>query len=102
MDSPVVHVILEILFCTEKSRRKSTLLQVQSLAQHYVGRLLSSTSHYDFLLSEMCYKYQCGCFQLPSMIQTKIVSAALIGILQTIIYLGLDVLLPPKMDNHYF
>jgi hypothetical protein len=38
MDSPVVHVILEMPFCTEKPRRRSTLLQVQSLVQDYVER----------------------------------------------------------------
>ena len=35
MDSPIVHVILEMPFCTEKPRKRSTLLQVQSLKQHY-------------------------------------------------------------------
>jgi hypothetical protein len=39
MDSPAVHVILEMPFCTGKPRKRSTLLQVQSLAQHYVERI---------------------------------------------------------------
>jgi hypothetical protein len=38
MDSPVVHVILEMLFCMERPRRRLTSLLVQSLVQHFVER----------------------------------------------------------------
>jgi hypothetical protein len=46
MDSPAAHVILEMTFSMETLKKKSTLLQVQSLAQHYVERIKSSISHY--------------------------------------------------------
>jgi hypothetical protein len=40
MNSPAVHVILEMPLCTVKPRKRFTFLQVQSLVQHYVERNL--------------------------------------------------------------